>query len=88
MAATAAAHKADRKTRAQELVHDLQRSTAFEAAALKELLELKLEDAKGALLDATPDDFQRLQGEAQALRKLHTQVTRPAPPSLREGVDQ
>lgn len=68
-----------RKTRVQELAADLQKSTAFEAIAFKELLVLMIDDAKDALLDAQPSDFHKLQGEAQALRKLHTLVTRPAP---------
>lgn len=71
--------KADRKVRVQELASDLQKSTAFEAAAVKELLELMIEDAKEALLDAQPGDFHKLQGEAQALRKLLNMVTRVAP---------
>lgn len=73
--------KVDRKARVQDLASDLQKSSAHEAAAVKELLQLLIEDAKEALLDAQPADFQRLQGEAQALRKLHERVTRPAPVS-------
>lgn len=80
------ARKLDRKARVQDLASDLQKSNAFEASAVKELLELKIEDAKEALLDAQPADFQRLQGEAQALRKLYEQVTRPAP-ILRKGAE-
>lgn len=79
--------KLDRKVRVQELASDLQRSSAFEAAAVKEMLELMIEDAKDALLDAQPNDFQRLQGEAQSLRKFHMLVTRPAP-KLRGGAEQ
>lgn len=69
----------DRKARVQDLASDLQKSSAFEAAAVKELLTLMIDDATEALVDAQPADFQKLQGEAQALRKLHTLVTRPAP---------
>jgi hypothetical protein len=68
----------DRKARVQELAADIAVSSAFEAAAVKELLELMIADATEALVDAQPSDFQRLQGEAQSLRKLFTLVTRPA----------
>lgn len=66
----------DRKARVQDLASDLQKSTAFEAVAVKELLFLLIEDATEALVDAQPADFQRLQGEAQALRRLYGMVTR------------
>ena len=68
----------DRKARVQVLASDIQKSSAFEAAAVKELLALLIDDATEALVDAVPHDFQRMQGEAQALRKLHVLVTRPA----------
>lgn len=69
----------DRKARVQELASDLQKSSAFEAVAVKELLTLMIADATEALVDIPSTDFQRQQGFAQALRQLHTMVTRPAP---------
>lgn len=75
----ATTRKMDRKARVQELAGDIAVSSAFEAAAVKELLELMIQDATEALVDAQPADFQKLQGEAQSLRKLFTLVTRPAP---------
>lgn len=73
--------KQDRKARVQELAGDLAKSPNFEALAIREMLQLLLEDAKDLFVDALPADFNRLQGEVQTLRKLHTLVTRaPATP--------
>lgn len=78
--------KMDRKARVQDLASDIQKSSAFEAQSVKELLELLVEDAKDALLEAQPSEFLKLQGEAAALRRLQTMLTR-AVPRLRQGVE-
>lgn len=69
----------DRKVRLQELQSELQRSTSIEAAMVKELLALQLDEAKDSLLSHTGDDLIRAQGGAQAVNKLLLGVTRPAP---------
>lgn len=73
----------ERKARKQQLAGDLQRSTAFEAAAAKELLGLMLEDAKEEMLDAQPSDLLFAQGRAKALREVLILLTKPGP-KLRE----
>jgi hypothetical protein len=61
-----------------ELVKQLQAaSTGHEVRVLKQWLNLLLEEAKTALVTCAQTDFPRLQGEAQAYRKMLDQLTRP-----------
>jgi hypothetical protein len=66
------------KTQQLELVKQLQAaSTAHEVRVLKQWLNLLLEEAKTSLVTCAHADFPRLQGEAQAYRKMLDQLTRP-----------
>lgn len=76
--------KRDRKARASQLVNDLQRSTAFEVVAIKELVNLLYEDAKHKLVMGEGDNLLRLQGEARALQRLYEDLTTPSPVLNRE----
>jgi hypothetical protein len=71
--------KKDRKERIARLANSILTSPGSEAAAIKEMIDLSFEEAKHALVDAEGDTLLRLQGEARALRKLYTQLTRPSP---------
>lgn len=64
------------KARAESLASDLQKSVAPEAQAAKELLGLLLEEVKHKLISSEGDQTLRLQGEARAFERLHTQLTR------------
>lgn len=68
-----------RKSRAQEIVTELQKSTTHEARTMKELVNLLFEDAKHNLVTAQGDDILRLQGGAQALRRLFRDLSEPSP---------
>jgi len=78
----------DRRSRVKQLGSDLQRSTHKEADAIKELLGLQLEEAKDNLIAARGDDIARSQGEALAITKLLTLITRPAPQMQRKMQEQ
>ena len=65
-----------RKSRAETLASDLQKSTAPEALAVKELVQLLFEEAKHKLVRSEGEDMLRLQGEARAFDRLYTQLTR------------
>jgi hypothetical protein len=73
--------KVDRKVRRSELASNIRRSTLPDAASIKELLGLLVDDAKDSLVDSKGDETIRLQGEAQAFTRLLTMVTRE-PPSI------
>lgn len=64
---------------------DLQKSTNFEAMAIKEVVESLIEDAAYQMVECDPADLNRLQGEARAFRRLYLMLTRPAA-SARPGV--
>ena len=66
----------DPKVRIQQLTSDLQKSTAPEAHSARELISLLIERTKHSLVFAEGDIATRLQGEAQALIRLHTSLTR------------
>lgn len=93
MAATPGGHpmtprttpKQDRKYRVGELIQDLSKSQNFEAMAIKELLEIMLDDAAHQMVECDPNDLNRLQGEARAFRKLYLMLTRP-PVSARQEI--
>lgn len=65
---------------------DLQKSTNFEAMAIKELVEILIEDTAYQMVECDPADLNRLQGEARAFRKLHQMLTRPSAPVRAPGV--
>lgn len=71
--------KPTRKDRVSQLVGDLQKSTAYEALAIRELVGLLFEDTKHSLVSSEGEATLRLQGEARALDKLYKQLTRPSP---------
>lgn len=81
--------KADRKARQQELASNIRRSQLPDAAAVKELLGLLIDDVKDSLVTAAPSSFAQLQGEAQAFKRLLAMVTKE-PPSIapNRGIDQ
>lgn len=69
----------DRKARVDNLAKELRlRIASFEVTTMIELLAYRLEDVKSNLVSCSPDDFARLQGEAQAYDKLLKQITRQA----------
>lgn len=72
--------RTDRKARQQSLASDLQKSVSAEALATKELVGLLLEEAKDNLVAARGEDVYRAQGEAAALQRLLTMLTRPTAP--------
>jgi hypothetical protein len=71
--------KADSKVRISELAADLQKSNAYEALAIRELVDLLFEEVKHSLVSSEGEATLRLQGEARALGKLYNQLTRPSP---------
>ncbi len=71
--------RTDRKERQRALSEDLQKSVSVEALAIKELTGLMLEEAKDSLITARGEDVYRAQGEASALQRLLTMLTRPTP---------
>lgn len=78
----------DRRSKVQRLGSELQRSTHVEAEAIKQILTLQLEEAKDSLMAARGEDIYRCQGEAQALSRLLTLLTRPAPQMQRKMQEQ
>jgi hypothetical protein len=64
------------KERRQLLASDIRRSQTEVASALKELLNLLISDVKDSLVAAEGIELTRLQGEARALDKLLTMVTK------------
>lgn len=75
--------KGDRKQKIQELVDALQaRAGTSDFAQLLDLLRHLMENAQVDLVHATPSDFQKLQGEAQAYDKLIRMLRRPNIKSL------
>lgn len=50
---------------------------------MRELVDLLFEEAKHSLIQARGDDLLRMQGEAQAMDRLHEKLTR-ASPSLKQ----
>lgn len=69
-----------RKAKQESLVRNLQerRGTA-DVHMMLELLDMLLEGAKNNLLTCVENEFNRLQGEAQAYDKLIRLITRPSP---------
>jgi hypothetical protein len=70
-----------------ELARDLCESRNQDAYAIKELIQLMIDDAAHVMVECDPDDLLRLQGEARAFRKLYLMLTRP-PVSARPGDNQ
>ena len=67
----------NRKT-TQEIVDQLQaRSSSPEVQLFKELLNLRFEDAKNDLVNASAENFQMAQGQARMLQQLIRQLERP-----------
>jgi hypothetical protein len=75
--------KQDRRERAARLSDDLHRSTAPEALAVKELVDLLLEEAKHKLVSSEGEMTLRLQGEARAFKDLSDKL-RHGVPTMRE----
>lgn len=69
--------KSNRKERTQQLANDLQKSSLYEVNAMRDLVDLLFEDAKDLLVSASGDELLRLQGEARALERLYSKLTRP-----------
>lgn len=70
----------DRKAKLEALskqLHD-QRG-GYEVKAILELLQLRLDGVKNAMLTCKPDEFLRYQGEASAYDKVVRDITRPSP---------
>lgn len=72
------------RQRARKLATDLYKSISPDAAAVKEMVGLLLEDAKNNLLQQTGDDMLRTQGEARAYAKLHKDLTTASPVPSKE----
>ena len=68
-----------RRAKVLRLGSELQRSNDHNALTIKELLALQLDEVKDSLMTARGEDLIRAQGEAQAIDRLLTLVTRPAP---------
>lgn len=69
----------DRKARQERAAKELhERRGTHEVHTTLELLNLLLEGAKNNLLTCEPNEFIRLQGEAQAYDKLIRLITRPS----------
>lgn len=66
----------EKRRRELELLKTVNNSTALEADAIKQLLKMRLEQAKEKLVTATSEDMLKVQGEAQCLRKLYHDLTR------------
>jgi len=66
-----------RKRRQQDVVDGLrQRLPPHEIQQIAKLMDLLLEDAKNNLLTCNPADFQKMQGEAQAYKRVADMLTR------------
>lgn len=65
------------RQRELELMRVINRSVALEADTIRQLLLMRLEAVKEKLVTAVGDDMLRLQGEAQCLRHMHNDFTRP-----------
>lgn len=69
----------DRKVRQDQAAKELhERRGTHEVRTALELLEMLLEGAKNNLLTCEQNEFNRLQGEAQAYDKLIRLITRPS----------
>lgn len=69
-----------RKVKQDALIKALQeRRAAYEVQTTLDLLGILLEGAKNNLLTCDQNEFNRLQGEAQAYDKLIRLITRPSP---------
>lgn len=75
--------KSERREVAARLSENLSKSTAPEAQAVKELVDLLLEEAKHKLVSSEGDATLRLQGEARAFRDLGERL-RHGVPTMRE----
>lgn len=80
--------RTDRKARVQTLAGDLQRSNSPEAHAVKELLQLLLDDVKDALVTTSGEGTLLAQGEAQSLTRTLTLLTRAPANIVRKMGDQ
>lgn len=78
------AARVDRKDRVRQLTEDLLRSTSYEVVALRELVDLMIEETKDKLIETIGDETLRVQGEARALVRFHRSLTRPAPPTTQQ----
>jgi predicted secreted hydrolase len=74
----------DKKARRVELASNIRRSQLPDAAMIKELLGLFIDDVKDSLVSSMGDETIRLQGEAQAFTRLLTMLTRE-PPTIAKG---
>lgn len=72
------------KEKRQQLASDIRRSQSDAATALKALLPLMLDEVKDSLVDAEGLELTRLQGEARAIKKLLTMITRE-PVAIKKG---
>jgi hypothetical protein len=78
----------DRKARVQQLASDIRRAGDGSSHAIKELLALQIEQAKDSLIASGEGaETLRLQGEAQALTRLHELLT-VTPVSIVKGDKQ
>jgi hypothetical protein len=76
----------DRKRRVQELGSNIRQRKADPVVGnMKELLALLIDEAKDNLMVSLGDQTLQLQGEAQALSRLLTLLTREPPSIKREG---
>ena len=66
------------RQRETELLRQLSRSNSVEADAVKELLRLRYEAVKEKLVVAGASDTLKLQGEAQGLKRLRSDLMRDA----------
>lgn len=74
-----------KKARQQQLATEVRQGRDRSATAIKELLGLLIEDAKNNLVTSSGDATLRLQGEAQAIMKLHTMLTKEPASIARKG---
>lgn len=64
----------DRKQQIQHLIDQLRKSGSTEFSTIKELVQLKFEEAKHSLVDAAGEEVARIQGEAKAWDKLYREL--------------
>lgn len=70
----------DRKARLEAKAKELHTQRgSYEVKAMLELLQLRMDGVKNAMLTCRPDEFLKYQGEAVAYDKVMRDITRASP---------
>lgn len=81
--------QADRKARVEVLSKQLHSGlTDYGVKAVLELLQLRLEGVKNAMLTCKAEEFLKHQGEASAYDKIIRDITRPAPNKMKSAEEK